>query len=124
MKRGWDVDNMIAAKHAKATARTIGAIKVEFTVINEMTANESVTYHCWTENCEDGKANAYINSTCVPSTVRITFIPCDSKEQYQREHPSCKLVITFTKTEASLSTSPSEMETSIDTCPKSQEKIH
>ena len=86
MKRECDVDNMIAAKHAKPTARTRGAIKVEYTVINEFIANESVTYHCWTENYEDGKANAYINSTCVPSTVRITFIPCDSKEQYQREH--------------------------------------
>ena len=95
MKRECDMDNMIAAKHAKATALTRGAIKVEYTVINRFIPNESVTYHCWTENYEDGKANAYINSTCVPSTVRITFIPCDSKEQYQREHPSCKLVITF-----------------------------
>lgn len=95
MKRECDVDHTIVAKHAKATARTRGVIKVEFEVINELTDNEFVTYYCWTENYENGIANTYINSTCVPQTVRITFSPCDSKEQYEREHPSCQLVITF-----------------------------
>ena len=44
MKRECDMDNMIAAKHAKATALTRGAIKVEYTVINRFIPNEYVTY--------------------------------------------------------------------------------
>ena len=95
MKRECDVDHAIAAKHAKATNRPSGVIKVEFEVENKYRDNEFVTYYCWTENYENGVANAYINSTCVPPTVKITFSQYGSKEQYEREHPSCPLVITF-----------------------------
>lgn len=45
MKRECDVDHAIAAKHAKATNRPSGVIKVEFEVKYKYSDNEFVSYN-------------------------------------------------------------------------------